>query len=54
LAKNFLKYIDLLQDYFKRWGEQGTIDLKQELEKLLIFISSRFLLGKEVREKIKD
>jgi sterol 14alpha-demethylase len=54
LAKYFLKYIDFRQDYFKGWGEQGTIDLKQELEKLLVLISSRCLLGKEVREKIFD
>jgi hypothetical protein len=28
-----------MQDYFKRPGKQGTIDLQQELEKLLDFMS---------------
>lgn len=41
-------------DYFAKWGEQGMVDLKQELDKLLMLISGRCLLGKEVREKMFD
>ena len=42
------------QKYFAKWGQQGTVDLKQELEQLLMLISARCLLGKEVREKMFD
>lgn len=42
------------QEYFEKWEQQGTIDLKQELEQLLTLISARCLLGKEVREKMFD
>ena len=42
------------QNYFLKWGQQGTADLKQELEQLLMLISARCLLGKEVREKMFD
>jgi sterol 14-demethylase len=43
-----------LQEYFAKWGQQGMVDLKQELDKLLMLISGRCLLGKEVREKMFD
>ncbi|KAL6841653.1 hypothetical protein ACP4OV_028592 [Aristida adscensionis] len=43
-----------VEDYFAKWGQQGTVDLKHELEQLLTLISSRCLLGKEVREKMFD
>ncbi|KAL6654833.1 hypothetical protein ACP70R_008298 [Stipagrostis hirtigluma subsp. patula] len=43
-----------VEDYFAQWEQQGTVDLKQELEQLLMLISSRCLLGKEVREKMFD
>ncbi|CAD6256639.1 unnamed protein product [Miscanthus lutarioriparius] len=41
-----------VEKYFAKWGQQGTVDLKQELEQLLMLISARCLLGKEVREKM--
>ncbi|KXG28750.1 hypothetical protein SORBI_3005G161500 [Sorghum bicolor] len=43
-----------VEEYFAKWGQQGTVDLKQELVQLLILISARCLLGKEVREKMFD
>jgi sterol 14-demethylase len=43
-----------LQEYFSKWGESGTIDLKYELEQLIILTASRCLLGREVREKLFD
>ncbi|GJN04564.1 hypothetical protein PR202_ga22125 [Eleusine coracana subsp. coracana] len=41
-----------VEDYFSEWGQEGTVDLKQELEQLLMLISGQCLLGKEVREKM--
>lgn len=43
-----------LQDYFSKWGQHGVVDLKHEFEKLIMLISSKCLLGKEVREKMFD
>ncbi|CAL4987353.1 unnamed protein product [Urochloa decumbens] len=43
-----------VEEYFVKWGHQGTADLKQELEQLLMLISARCLLGKEVREQMFD
>ncbi|GJN25320.1 hypothetical protein PR202_gb13135 [Eleusine coracana subsp. coracana] len=41
-----------LKDYFAKWGQQGKVNLKKELDHLLMLISGRCLLGKEVREKM--
>ncbi|PUZ55191.1 hypothetical protein GQ55_5G192300 [Panicum hallii var. hallii] len=41
-----------VEDYFSKWGEHGVVDLKHEFEKLIMLVSSRCLLGKEVREKM--
>uniref|UniRef100_A0A0E0LKB2 Uncharacterized protein n=1 Tax=Oryza punctata TaxID=4537 RepID=A0A0E0LKB2_ORYPU len=41
-----------VENYFSRWGEQGTVDLKRELEEVLMLIASRCLLGREVRESM--
>uniref|UniRef100_A0A0E0LKB1 Cytochrome P450 n=1 Tax=Oryza punctata TaxID=4537 RepID=A0A0E0LKB1_ORYPU len=35
-----------------RWGEQGTVDLKHELEQVLMLTASRCLLGKEMGESV--
>ncbi|KAF7069901.1 hypothetical protein CFC21_075474 [Triticum aestivum] len=43
-----------VEGYFAKWGEEGIVDLKLEFEKLLMLISSRCLLGKEVRENMFD
>ncbi|KAL6604809.1 hypothetical protein ACP70R_042753 [Stipagrostis hirtigluma subsp. patula] len=42
------------QDYFGKWEQHGTLDLKQELAKLLMLISGRCLLGQVVRGKMFD
>ncbi|OAY73173.1 Obtusifoliol 14-alpha demethylase [Ananas comosus] len=51
-------YVDQMvleaQEYFSKWGESGTVDLKYELEHLIILTASRCLLGREVREKLFD
>ncbi|CAM0870876.1 unnamed protein product [Alopecurus aequalis] len=43
-----------VEEYFARWGQAGTVDLKHELERLVTLIVSRCLLGEEVRSKMLD
>ncbi|WVZ90720.1 hypothetical protein U9M48_036999 [Paspalum notatum var. saurae] len=43
-----------VEEYFAKWGQHGTVDLKHEMEQLVLLISSRCLLGKEIREKMLD
>ena len=43
-----------MQEYFSKWGESGTVDLKHELEQVILLITSRCLLGREVRENLLD
>ncbi|KAL6654837.1 hypothetical protein ACP70R_008302 [Stipagrostis hirtigluma subsp. patula] len=38
-----------VEDFFGKWGQEGVVDLKQELDQLLLLISAQCLLGKEVR-----
>uniref|UniRef100_A0A7N0RAA8 sterol 14alpha-demethylase n=1 Tax=Kalanchoe fedtschenkoi TaxID=63787 RepID=A0A7N0RAA8_KALFE len=51
-------YVDQMvmeaEDYFSKWGESGEVDLKYELERLIILTASRCLLGQEVRDKLFD
>ncbi|KAL1550526.1 sterol 14alpha-demethylase [Salvia divinorum] len=52
LRVNKLKaYVDQMvteaQEYFSKWGESGEVDLKHELEQLIILTASRCLLGEE-------
>ncbi|XP_074307995.1 sterol 14-demethylase-like [Silene latifolia] len=59
LRANKLKsYVDHMvveaQDYFTKWGDSGEVDLKYELEHLIILTASRCLLGREVRDKLFD
>ncbi|XP_031477701.1 obtusifoliol 14-alpha demethylase-like [Nymphaea colorata] len=42
------------EDYFSKWGKEGIVDLKYELEHLIILTASRCLLGREVRDKLFD
>ncbi|PAN09212.1 hypothetical protein PAHAL_2G005000 [Panicum hallii] len=39
-----------VEEYFAKWGERGTVDLKQEIDSVLMRIASRCLLGTEVRD----
>nr|AML47779.1 putative cytochrome P450 [Triticum aestivum] len=41
-----------VEEYFTRWGEMGTVDLKQELGHLVTLVASRCLFGEEVRSKM--
>ncbi|PUZ45283.1 hypothetical protein GQ55_8G209700 [Panicum hallii var. hallii] len=41
-----------VEEYFAKWGQQGTVDLRKELEQVLMLISGRCLLGKEVRDNM--
>ncbi|WVZ64558.1 hypothetical protein U9M48_014056, partial [Paspalum notatum var. saurae] len=43
-----------VENYFAKWGHEGTVDLGQELQQLLVLISARCLTGKEVREQTFD
>ncbi|ERN06120.1 sterol 14-demethylase [Amborella trichopoda] len=59
LRVNKLKgYVDQMvveaEDYFSKWGSEGVVDLKHELEHLIILTASRCLLGREVRDKLFD
>nr|WAW38271.1 CYP51G1 [Plumbago zeylanica] len=59
LRVNKLKsYVDQMvveaEDYFSKWGDSGMVDLKYELEHLIILTASRCLLGREVRDKLFD
>ncbi|KAF9605241.1 hypothetical protein IFM89_014638 [Coptis chinensis] len=59
LRVNKLKgYVDQMvveaEDYFSKWGDNGEVDLKYELEHLIILTASRCLLGREVRDKLFD
>lgn len=51
-------YVDQMvteaEDYFSKWGDSGEVDLKYELEHLIILTASRCLLGREVRDKLFD
>ncbi|KAK9150681.1 hypothetical protein Syun_008990 [Stephania yunnanensis] len=57
LRVNKLKgYVDQMvaeaEDYFSKWADSGVVDLKYELEHLIILTASRCLLGREVRDKL--
>ncbi|KAI3467820.1 hypothetical protein Pfo_024483 [Paulownia fortunei] len=59
LRVNKLKgYVDQMvmeaEDYFSKWGDSGEVDLKYELEHLIILTASSCLLGEEVRNKLFD
>ncbi|KAJ1256922.1 hypothetical protein BS78_K269600 [Paspalum vaginatum] len=43
-----------VEEYLAKWGQHGTVDIKHEMEQLVLLISSRCLLGKEIREKMLD
>ncbi|KAK4753655.1 hypothetical protein SAY87_001759 [Trapa incisa] len=49
-------YVDQMvaeaEEFFSKWGDRGEVDLKYELEHLIILTASRCLLGREVREKL--
>ncbi|KAH7296629.1 hypothetical protein KP509_26G031400 [Ceratopteris richardii] len=40
------------ENFFTKWGDEGIVDLKSELEQLITLTASRCLLGKEVRDQL--
>ncbi|XP_013614481.1 PREDICTED: sterol 14-demethylase-like [Brassica oleracea var. oleracea] len=59
LRVNKLKaYVDMMiteaEGFFSNWGESGEVDLKEELDSLIILTASRCLLGREVRDQLFD
>ncbi|XP_006658705.3 obtusifoliol 14-alpha demethylase-like [Oryza brachyantha] len=54
LRSNVETMVREVEEYFSRWGEQGTVDLKSELNLVILMVASRILLGKEVRETMFD
>lgn len=40
------------ENFFSKWGDEGEVDLKSELEHLIILTASRCLLGSEVRDHL--
>lgn len=40
-----------VEEFFGRWGQSGTVDLKHELEQLVTLVATRCLFGEEVRGK---
>ncbi|KAI5084495.1 hypothetical protein GOP47_0000664 [Adiantum capillus-veneris] len=40
------------ENFFAKWGDEGEVDLKSELEHLIILTASRCLLGREVRDQL--
>ncbi|KMS98614.1 hypothetical protein BVRB_3g070570 [Beta vulgaris subsp. vulgaris] len=51
-------FVDIMhhevQDFFSKWGDSGEVDLKVELEHLVILIASRCFVGQEVRDNLVD
>lgn len=57
LRVNMLEtYVPLMikeaEDFFANWGDEGELDLLEELSNLIILTGSRCILGKEVRENL--
>eukprot|EP00249_Psilotum_nudum_P016916 c26052_g1_i1 orf=549-2048(+) len=57
LRVNRLKsYVDYMvyeaENFFAKWEDEGEVDLKEELERLIILTASRCLLGREVRDQL--
>mmetsp|Transcript_22439 Transcript_22439/g.63017 ORF Transcript_22439/g.63017 Transcript_22439/m.63017 type:complete len:486 (-) Transcript_22439:298-1755(-) len=40
------------QDFFSKYGESGTVDLRDELAELIILTASRALMGDEIRDRL--
>jgi sterol 14alpha-demethylase len=44
--------IDEAEAFFAKWGDEGEIDLLEELSNLIILTGSRCIMGREVRENL--
>jgi len=57
LKKNRMRtYVGMMvmeaEAFFDKWGDEGEVDLLQQLSDLIILTASRCLMGKEVREQL--
>ncbi|KAH7373474.1 hypothetical protein KP509_17G058700 [Ceratopteris richardii] len=51
--KGYVEHMVLeAKSFFSKWGDEGVVDLKSELEHLIILTASRCLLGREVRDQL--
>lgn len=52
-VKRLRSYVEMMVEeahlFFSKWGEEGEVDLKVELEQLIVNTASRCLLGPEIR-----
>lgn len=55
-TNNMKIYVDLIVEetelFFKKWANEGVVDLRQELSELIILTASRCLMGEEIRENL--
>ncbi|KAF0905960.1 hypothetical protein E2562_008982 [Oryza meyeriana var. granulata] len=54
LRSNAVAMVREAEEFFAKWGDQGTVDLKHELHLVILTTASRIILGKEVRETMLD
>ena len=40
------------EDFFAKWGDEGEVDLLEQLSELIVLTASRCLLGREIRETL--
>lgn len=57
LRVNMLEtYVPLMikeaEDFFANWGDEGKVDLLEELSNLIILTGSRCIMGREIRENL--
>lgn len=44
--------VEECEQFFKKWGNSGEVNLREELSKLIILTASRCLMGPEIREHL--
>ncbi|XBI87496.1 hypothetical protein VPH35_025576 [Triticum aestivum] len=49
LRRDVHSMVCVVEDYFAKWGQNGTVDLKHELGHLIVLIANRCLLGNEIK-----
>lgn len=40
------------EEFFDKWGDEGEVDIYEELSKLIILTGSRCIMGREIRENL--
>lgn len=46
--------VEECEQFFKQWGNEGEVSIREELAKLIILTASRCLMGPEIREHLSD